>query len=79
MQRNFEPMRKQIQAWRGTQITDADARLVIYKAFIEGELEAQRYLALKVHQLHFNPPYPEFSRQERLELFECVHLRVQGA
>ena len=61
MQRDFEPLRKQIEAWRGTHITDADARLVIYPAFIEGALGVPRYLALKVHQFYFNPQYPEFS------------------
>ncbi len=38
MQRNFDPMRKQVEAWRGAQITDEFAKLTIYRAFIEGEL-----------------------------------------
>jgi hypothetical protein len=61
MQRNLKPMRKQIEAWRGTRISDEQARLVMYRAFIEGELEAPRYLARKVHQLYFEPEYPEFA------------------
>src|SRR5712692_2404155 len=35
MQRNFEPMRKQIEQWRESQIADVTAKLVIYEAFIE--------------------------------------------
>ncbi len=38
MQRNFEPMRKQAEAWRGTRLADEAAKLVIYRAFVEGEL-----------------------------------------
>ena len=39
MQRNFEPMRQQVEAWRARQLSDEAAKLVIYRAFIEGDLE----------------------------------------
>jgi hypothetical protein len=39
MPRNFEPMRKQIEAWRECELTDVAAKLIIYEAFIESELE----------------------------------------
>ena len=39
MQRNFEPMRKQVEAWKGSCLPDESAKLVIYKAFVEGGLE----------------------------------------
>lgn len=61
MQRNFEPMRKQVEGWRQLQLSDADAKLVIYRAFIEGDLEVPRHLARLVHQLYFEPQYPEFA------------------
>jgi hypothetical protein len=35
MQRNFEPMRKQVEAWKGTRLADDTAKLVIYRAFVE--------------------------------------------
>ena len=38
MQRNFEPMRKQVEAWKGTRFPDETAKLVVYRAFVEGEL-----------------------------------------
>ena len=61
MQRNFEPMRKQVEGWRGTQITDEQAKLIIYRAFIEGDLEAPKHLVRQVHELYFEPLYPEFQ------------------
>ncbi len=61
MQRNFEPMRKQVEGWRETQITDEQAKLIIYRAFIEGDLEAPKHLVRRVHELYFEPQYPEFQ------------------
>ena len=60
MQRNFEPMRKQVETWRDSQISDDRAKLLIYSAFIEGELEVPRHLAKPVHDLYFNPRVEEF-------------------
>src|SRR5690348_11518194 len=37
MQRNFEPIRRQIEVWRTSRIGDQEAKLVIYQAFVEGE------------------------------------------
>ena len=61
VQRNFNPMVEAVQLWRGTQITDTDARLKIYEAFIEGQLEAPRHLARVVHDQWTNPPHEESS------------------
>ena len=60
MQRNFEPMRKQVMAWRGSELTDVTAKVVIYEAFVEGRLEAPKHLARRVHDLYFEPTYEEF-------------------
>ena len=32
MQRNFEPMRKQVEAWQRSELTDVTAKVVIYEA-----------------------------------------------
>jgi hypothetical protein len=40
MQRNFEPLRKQVEAWQRSEWTDVTAKVVIYEAFVEGRLEA---------------------------------------
>jgi hypothetical protein len=55
MQRNFEPMRKQVEAWRQTELSDVAAKMIIYEAFIEGELEVPKYLARRVHDYYFDP------------------------
>jgi|SRR5258708_25860186 len=36
MQRNFEPMRKQVEAWQRSELTDVNAKVVIYEALVEG-------------------------------------------
>jgi hypothetical protein len=61
IQRNFEPLQRQVELWRKTQITDDTARLIFYSAFIDGKLEAPRTLLPEVHRLYFEPQYPEFS------------------
>jgi hypothetical protein len=55
MQRNFEPMRKQVEAWQRSELTDVTATVVIYEAFVEGKLEAPKHLARSVHDLYFEP------------------------
>jgi hypothetical protein len=61
IQRNFEPMKKQVEAWKGTRIANEAAKLVIYRAFVEGELDVPKHLARRVHDLYFNPQVEEFA------------------
>jgi hypothetical protein len=61
IQRNFEPMKKQVDAWRATRISDESAKLVIYRAFVDGELDVSKHLARRVHDLYFNPLFDEFA------------------
>jgi hypothetical protein len=61
MQRSFEPMRKQVESWKATRIPDEAAKLVIYRAFVEGELDVPKHLARRVHDLYFNPQVEEFA------------------
>ena len=60
MQRNFGPMRKQVEVWRQTELTDVSAKLIIYEAFIESELEVPKHLARRVHDHYFEPRHDEF-------------------
>ena len=60
MQRNFELMRRQIEAWQRSELTDVTAKVFIYEAFVEGRLEAPKHLARSVHDLYFEPKYEEF-------------------
>ena len=61
MQRNFEPMKTQVEAWQSRQLSNTSAKLIVYQAFIESDLEAPKHLARKVHDLYFNPQYEEFA------------------
>jgi hypothetical protein len=61
MQRNFGGMRSQVEAWRESQLSDVSAKLIIYRAFIESELEVPKHLARPVHDLYFNPQHEEFQ------------------
>ena len=61
MQRNFEPMRRQVQSWKEQQLPDTDAKLLIYRAFVEEELAAPKHLARRVHDLYFKPQFEEFT------------------
>ena len=60
MQRNFDGMRKQVDTWKESQLSDVEAKLVIYRAFIESDLEVPKHLARPVHDLYFAPQYEEF-------------------
>jgi hypothetical protein len=60
MQRNFEPIRKQVEGWQRSGLTDVTAKVVIYEAFVEGRLEAPKHLARTVHDLYFEPRHEEF-------------------
>src|SRR5216684_1085924 len=61
MQRNFDPMRQQVERWRAQQLSAEAAKLTIYRAFIERDLEVPRHLARRVHEIYFNPQYEEFQ------------------
>jgi hypothetical protein len=36
VQRNFEPMRRQVEAWRAQRLSPAAAKLTVYRAYIFG-------------------------------------------
>ena len=61
MQRNFDGMRTQVEGWRQSQLSDVEAKLIIYRAFVESDLEVPKHLARPVHDLYFNPQHEEFQ------------------
>jgi hypothetical protein len=63
IQRNFEPLQRQVETWRKTQIADDTAKLIFYTAFIDGKPEAPRTLLPEVHQLYFEPFAPRLGRE----------------
>ena len=54
-------MQRQVETWRASRIEDEAAKLVIYRAFVEGDLEVPKHLARRVHDLYFNPTIEEFA------------------
>ena len=63
MQRNFAPLKEKIRAWQQLQLTDAQAKLIIYGAFLERGLPVPRRLLPIVHRHYFEPQYEAFERR----------------
>jgi hypothetical protein len=61
MQRNFDPMRKQIDGWKQYQLTDGTAKNIIYDAYLDDELALPRHLLRPIHEAYFNPQYQDFA------------------
>jgi hypothetical protein len=61
MQRNFDGMKRQVDTWKDAQLSDVSAKLLIYRAFIESDLEVPKHLARPVHDLYFSPQHDEFQ------------------
>lgn len=53
MQRNFAPLKEQVDVWQRTQIDDYQAKLAIYDAFVSGEIRTSSRLLPKVHKFYF--------------------------
>jgi hypothetical protein len=70
MQRNFKPMADQIDNWRQAQFTDGQAKDIIYRAFVEEQLDARARLARAIHNEYFNP------KHENLRLGRYPHCRM---
>src|SRR5213592_583057 len=60
IQRNFEPLKRQIEAWQSHALEDDRARLILYAAFVEGRLAAPRHLLPAVHKHYFDPEHAPF-------------------
>jgi hypothetical protein len=78
MQRNFLPMRKQIEMWRDNQLSDTEAKLMIYRAFVEGDLEVPKHLARSVHDLYFDPQTEEFQPRTMWSLSNAFTSSFKG-
>lgn len=78
MQRNFEPMRRQVESWRTQQLSTTAAKLTIYRAFIEGDLEVPKHLSRKVHDLYFRPQHSEFESRTMWSLTNAFTSTFKG-
>jgi hypothetical protein len=59
-QRGFEPMQIQVSAWKEIQVSDDQARVTIFKAFVEAEIDAPKHLARDVWRNWREPAHEEF-------------------
>ena len=61
IQRNFEPLKMQINDWRDYELDDRAAKACIYDAFLGSHLKLPRTVLPLVHQLYFNPQVDDFK------------------
>ncbi|MCU1231006.1 MAG: hypothetical protein JWO97_3890 [Acidobacteria bacterium] len=61
VQRNFEPMKRQIAFFRGCDLSDDRAKLAIYEAFFGGAADLPKHLGQVVHTNYFKPKHPDFE------------------
>ena len=61
IQRNFEPLNRQVEAWKQQQLTDGAAKSIICDAFIGDQLDVPKHIGKVVYDHYFNPKYPEFE------------------
>ncbi len=61
MQRNFDPIRQNVSEWAANELTDNEAKLILYEAFVEAQLDVTPKLLPAVHQAYFNPPHADFA------------------
>jgi len=59
IQRNFEPLSKQVGAWREHTLDDTQAKVCIYDAFLSGGFPKNAMQG--VHNHYFRPQYPDFE------------------
>jgi hypothetical protein len=78
MQRNFGPLKQQVEEWQAMQLSTASAKLLIYQAFIEDELGFPKHLARRVHDLYFQPVHEEFQPRTMWSLLNAFTSAVKG-
>lgn len=61
VQRHFDKVRGDIDAWKGFELSDQQAKSMIYDAFILGGVDAPKHFAPKVHQHYFSPAHEDFK------------------
>lgn len=78
MQRNFEPLKQSVFDWQARELTDNEAKLVIYEAFIDGNLDVPRMILPDVHEHYFNPKYDSFKERTLWSLSNAFTSSFKG-
>ena len=79
MQRNFEPMTKQVRAGATRSSLMSAAKLIIYQAFIEGEIDLPKHLAGPGPQALFQSGARRVRATNDVEPFERFHVGTEAA
>ena len=79
IQRNFEPLQRQVETWRKTQITDDAAKLIFYSAFVDGKLEAPEEPPARGPPALLRAAIPGILGQDHVEPVERLYQRLQKA
>jgi hypothetical protein len=67
-QRGFAPLQQRVESWKALQITDEQAKLTVFDAFIGDQLDAPKHLARQVWQNWVEPAHDEFRPRTAFSL-----------
>ena len=67
-QRGFAPMMMQVESWKEIQVTDDQARVTIFRSFIEDGIDAPKHLAKEVWKNWKEPQYDDFRPRTAFSL-----------
>ncbi|HYK01294.1 MAG TPA: DUF932 domain-containing protein [Thermoanaerobaculia bacterium] len=68
VQRAFGMLGQKLDAWAGFSLSDKDAKVLIYDAFVGERLEAPKHLMRSVNDFYFEPKFEEFKPRTMLSL-----------
>lgn len=78
MQQNFEPMRKQVEAWQRSEFTDATAKVVIYEVFVGGRTGGSKTPCPDGTRSVLRTEVRRVPAANDLEAVERLHVCIQG-
>jgi hypothetical protein len=78
MQNGFEPIGNRIDVWKGFELSDGDAKGIIYDAFIGDQLDAPEAPREGRAPLLFRPAVRRVQAPDFVEHPECLHIIFQG-
>ena len=78
MQRNFEPMQRQVAGWRESQLTDDQAKVIIYRAFVEDRIGGSEAHSETGASELLPTGVSRVRAAHALQLAQRVHLFVQS-
>lgn len=60
IQRSFEPLQRTVSSWKERELTEVEAKGIIYDVFLDGHIAPLKLLP-QVHHHYFEPEYEEFK------------------